>query len=180
VSRIHLTATLVLTSLVLLAPAARGSEAHSFTLAVMGGAGGFFDADPDGGLGNQALQVSLGVVVESDTLVVLRIGQLDQDPEGQFAALGGGTLAWVDVAGEYRLRQPIEDAGIYAGLGAYRFEGDAPGASDDTSIGAVIGLTGAFDLTPRWAILVDLSAHYADLEVAQTFGIATAGVAFSF
>lgn len=173
-------ACLLTAGLVGLGSPALAGEAQSFTLGAMGGVGGFFDADPDGGLGNQAVQMSFSLVTEEATLLGLRLGRLDQDPEGAFAPLGGGELTWLDMVGEYRFSRPLYDSGMYLGLGAYRFAGDAVGSSDQTTIGAVFGLTGQFDLTERWAILIDLSAHYADLDVAQTFGVATAGAALSF
>ena len=159
---------------------ANAAEARSYTLGVMAGVGGSLDADPDGGLGNTTIQASFGIVTEEATQLVLRIGRLDQDAEGVFAPFGGGSLSWVGVSGEYRFRKPLYDSGIYLGLGGYRFEGDAAGSPDDTAIGGVFGLTGEFDLTRRWAVLVDLSVHYADLDVAQTFGVATGGVAIRF
>ncbi|MDX1631968.1 MAG: hypothetical protein R3234_08915 [Thermoanaerobaculia bacterium] len=155
-------------------------EAHVYTLGVTGGVGGSLDVDPDAGLDHRSLQVSLGVVQQPRTQLVVRLGNLDLEPEGGFAPLGGGSLTYVNISGEYRLLRPLYDSGLYLGLGAYRFEGDESGTFDDTAVGATLGLTGEFDLTPRWAVLVDFSVHYADLEMAETFGMANAGIAFRF
>lgn len=173
-------AAILATTLSIPVSSARAADSHSYTLGLMAGVGGSLDADPDGGLGNTTLQASFGIWTQPGTQLVVRLGRLDQDAKGVFASFGGGNLSWANVAGEYRLRRPLYESGIYLGLGAYRFEGDRGSLGDDTAVGGVFGLTGEFDMTPKWAILVDLSVHYADLDVAQTFGIATAGVAYRF
>ena len=86
------------------------------------------------------------------------------------------------IGGEYRFPESYYESGVYIGLGGYRLEGeDAGGRSrEDTSIGAVIGFTGEFRVNRVMSILVELSGHYADLEEAQAFGMAHAGLSFHF
>lgn len=174
-----LMAALSIAVLVGVSPAS-GVEAYVYTLGVTGGVGGSLDIDPDAGLDHPSLQLSLGVVQQPRTQLVVRVGHLDLDPEGGFAPMGGGSLTYANISGEYRLVRPLYDSGLYLGLGAYRFEGEEDAAFDDTAVGGVFGVTGEFDLTRRWAVLVDLSVHYADLDVAEVFGMANAGIAFRF
>jgi hypothetical protein len=160
---------------------AAAQELHSFTVSASGGIGGSADADPGKGFGNAAFQLGFSAVTEPRTLVGARLGRLGLGG-GQFEELLDAELTWLTVAGEYRFDEGYYDAGIYLGLGGYRLDGTptAGDGGDETGIGLVFGLTGEFEINRRFGVVVEFSGHYANLDQAQFFGMAHAGLAFHF
>ena len=157
-------------------------ENYTFTLAVMGGIGGSFDADPDPGLSNSSFLVQAGLVTEPRTLVSIRAGKLDLDGDDGFEGYTEAELQFVNIAGEYRFRQSYYDYGIYLGVGYYKVDGDLRigGDASESDLGAVVGLSGDFDITPHFSVVGEVSAHYAFLDSAAIYGMAHLGVAFHF
>lgn len=155
----------------------------NYTLSIFGGLGGAFDADPDPGLSNTTIQLGFSMALDKSSLFVARVGQLDLGDPGGFGGLANADLTYVTVGGEYRLRRPLYDSGVFLGLGGYQLQGTrfATGESeDDTALGVVLGVTADFPITRRFSILSELSGHYADLDEAQFFGMLHVGFAFHF
>jgi hypothetical protein len=157
-------------------------ENYSFTVALMAGLGGSFDAEPDPGLAESSFLVQAGMITEPRTLVSIRAGQLELKGDEGFEGYTDADLEFVNIAGEYRFRQSYYDYGIYLGVGYYKVTGDLRigGDASESDLGAVFGLTGDFDITPHFSIVGDVSAHYAFLDSASLFGMAHLGVAFHF
>ncbi len=170
--------------LLLLAPvrAARAQELYNFTAAFLGGAGGSLDVDRGDDLGNTGLQLNLALVTEPRTHVALRLGRLDLDVDPGFGSLTDAELTYATVAGEYKWREVYYTSGVYLGLGAYELEGLGPGGGDesDTAPGAVLGVTGEFQLHRKVGLLLELSGHWADFEEANVFAMGHAGIAVHF
>jgi hypothetical protein len=167
----------------LLAPsgAARAQELYNFTAAFMGGAGGSLDVDRGDDLDNTGLQLNLGMVTEPRTHVQLRLGRLDLDVEEGFGSLTDAELSYATVAGEYKWREVYYTSGVYLGLGAYQLEGaGSRGDESDTAPGAVLGITGEFQLHRRVGLLLELSGHWVDFEEANVFAMGHAGIAIHF
>ena len=155
----------------------------NYTISLAGGLGGAFDADPDPGLSNTTIQLGFSLALDTTSLFVARLGQLDLDDPQGFGGLADAELTYVTLGGEYRLRRSLYDSGIFLGLGGYRLEGTrfATGEGDEqTALGLVLGVTADFPITRRFSILSELSGHYADLDEAQFFGMLHVGVAFHF
>lgn len=173
----------LLSSLFLLPGAAGAQELYTFTVGVLGGLGGSFDAEPGDSLTNTGLQVNLGLVTESRTHLVLRLGQLALDDDEFFGSLQDADLTYATIGGEYRVSESFYDSGVYVALGGYRLEGIGRFSGDDssdTSWGLSLGFTGELPITRWLGFQVELSGHYVDFDEAQVFGMAHAGLAFHF
>ena len=164
------------------ASAASQQESYTFTLGLLGGVGGSFDAEPDPGLGQSSYMLQLGMVTEARTLVSLRAGKLKIDGDEGFEDYTAADLEYVNIAGEYRFAQSYYDYGVYVGIGYYRLTGDFAfgGSESESDLGVVLGFTGDFDVTRHFSIVGDLSVHYAFLDQAAIYGMANLGVAVHF
>lgn len=170
-------AALGISVLAAMAAPAQAVEPYLVSVAVLGGLGGPLDADePDPGLDHQGLQVDVGLLTEARTLAVLRLGQIEIDEP--LGVLAEPTLEYVTVSGEYRFYRGWYDSGIFLGLGGYRLE--AEGSDEETSIGLTAGVTGDLEVTRWLSVVAELSAHWADLESNQLWGMGHAGLAVKF
>lgn len=168
--------------LALLPGTAQAQDIYTYTVGVYGGIGGSFDADPDPGLSRPTYQLSFSMLTEARTLFGIRVGQLDFGNHESLGRLFDSDLTYVTLAGEYRLRRPLYDSGLFLGLGGYRLEGTRIDgrSSDETALGVTFGVTGDFPINQRFSILVELSGHYADFDDAQFFGLGHVGFAVHF
>ncbi len=179
----HLISKLLLLLALLFAPAAASAqESYSFTVGLLGGLGGSFDAEPGDDLSNTGYQLNFTMVTEPRTHVGFRAGQLALDGDGLFGSLRDAELSYVTVGGEYRASQGFYDSGLYIALGGYRLEGLAFDGRDEseTSIGLALGVTGEFEINRWLGVVLELSGHYVDFEDAQLFGMGHAGLAIHF
>lgn len=163
------------------APAA-AIEPYTYIVSLSGGIGGSFGAEPGDGLGHTGFQLGLAMLVEERSLVVARLGQLDLDPREGFGTLLSARLRYATVGGEYRVRRPLHESGVFLGLGAYNLDGRQPDGTprDQTAVGATFGITGDFRVTTNLSFLVELAGHWADLDEANVFGMIHAGLALKF
>lgn len=171
-----------LAAVVAAAPAA-AAELYGYTLSAFVGIGGAHDAEPGDGFGNGGFQLGASVRTEPRTRLALRVGRLGLGDGDDFGTLTDAELTYATIAGEYRFPDPVYDAWVYLGLGAYDLDGTPrlPGLdTTDTTFGAVLGLAGEFSVTRRFDIVVELSGHWADFEDAQVFGMGHAGVSWHF
>ena len=93
---------LLVFSLLLLPAAAGATDLYNYTVGVLGGLGGSFDADPGGSLNNTGFQVNLGLVTETATHLVVRAGKLSLDKDAFFGSLTDAGVHYVTIGGEYR------------------------------------------------------------------------------
>lgn len=171
----------------LLAPVAAGAqELYSFTSSLLLGLGGSFDEN-DAGFGNPSFQLGFSNVIEKRTHVGFRLGHVGFDSNSYVGELKGAGLTYLNVSGEYRSAKgsfsgSFLESGVYIGLGGYQLSGDTDdGRSESgTSIGLVLGLTGDIEVSPRFAVRIELSGHILSSEVARYFGLAQVGVAYRF
>jgi hypothetical protein len=162
---------------------ARAVEPYFVTVGVLGGIGGPLDADdPDPGTSHPALELQVGYITEPRTILALRVGRLDFSRDDRLGETLDPQLSYITLAGEYRIYRSWYDSGIFLGLGNYRLNGeDATGRSRDSSSWGVIGgVTAEFEIAPHFAVLTQLTAHYADVEGAQLFATGMAGFNFKF
>jgi hypothetical protein len=181
----RLLALLGATAALLLLPRAgeaQSQELYTFTVGLLGGAGGSVDVDRGDDLGNTGAQLNLDMVTDLRTHVALRLGKLDLDTDEGFGSLSEAELTYATIAGEYKWRETYYTSGVYLGLGAYELEGTGAGGGveSDTAPGAVLGVTGEFQLHRRVGLLVELSGHWADFEEANVFAMGHAGLAIHF
>lgn len=172
---------IVVLAAVLAAPAGAGAqELYNFTASALGGIGGAVNADRGDGLGNPSFQLGVSMVTEARTHVGLRVGQIGFDEP--LESLDDADLTYLTLAGEYRFDRRYYQSGVYLGLGGYRLEGTRPDGSDadDTALGLALGLTGEFEINSNFGVLVEFSAHWADLEETKTFAQGLGGIAFHF
>ena len=166
-----------------LAPAQAGAqELYNFTASVRGVIGGPLDVDgEDPGFDQTGFQLGLSWLTLPKTHVVVRAGVMDMGGEA-LGSLFDPELTWISIGGEYTYQEAYYTSGLFLSLGLYSLDGNfTDGTSDDdSSLGISFGVTGDFPLTKRWSIVGELSAHYADLEYAQLFGMLQGGVAFKF
>lgn len=168
--------------LLLLPATAHAQEPYSVTVGLLGGIGGSDDAEPASGFDNRGLQLGLALLTEPGVLIGLRGGRLELGDDGEaFGPLLDAQLDYLTIAGEYRYRESFYESGLYLGLGAYRLEGLlGQREEEETAPGFVLGVTGEFTIVRRLAVLVELSGHYVDLDAAQLFGMAHAGLELRF
>lgn len=146
----------------------------TYTVGLLAGLGGSLEDEPDTGLDNLSWQALFTMKIDSGTQWGVRAGQLDLE-----TALAESSLDYLTISGEYLFGEDLLDTGLYLGLGLYNFDGFAP-SSDDTAIGLTVGLSGDITITERFSVLIDLSAHYADLDQTQFFVIGLVGVGYHF
>lgn len=178
--RRHLTIITWLAILVVTAPAV---AQRNMTVGLFAGVGGSFDAEPDPGLSQPSLQISLAVPMDDEADLVLRVGALDLDDDQGFGGLRDAALQYATVAGEYKFQEPFYVSGIFLGLGAYRLDGEPFDAREDdegTALGLTLGVSGDFVLARRWSLLAELSGHWVDFDRAQVFGLAHLGIGYRF
>jgi hypothetical protein len=162
--------------------AVEAQQLHTFTASASGIIGGPFDADgEDPGLDHTGYQLAFSWSTWDNTRVGVRAARLafsDELVDDVFDP----DLTFVTVAGEYHFNESFYRSGLYLGLGLYQMEGLVGAETqDDAAIGLVLGATGDFPMTERLSIIVEISGHYADLDLgARFFGFLTAGVAFHF
>ena len=162
---------------------AAAQELYLFSASALGGVGGSLDAEPGDSLGNVGYQLGFSMLTEPRTHVGVRIGELGLDDDELFGPLSDASLLYATVAGEYRYAHSYYDSGVYLGLGGYRLEGNDvfTGAdADETSLGAVLGVTGEFTITRRVAFLVELSGHWVDFDDQQVFLMGHGGLVVHF
>jgi hypothetical protein len=179
----RLFARLLLGFSLLLLPAVGGAqELYTYTVGLLGGIGGSFDANPGGSFGNKGFQVNLGLVTEPGTHLVLRTGRLALDRDGLFGNLSGADMDYVTIGGEYRYSEEFYESGVFVALGGYRLNGkQASGrATNDDTWGVSVGFTGELPIRRWLGIQAELSGHYIDFSQAQFFAMVHAGVVFHF
>ena len=168
----------------LLAGPAAAQDLRPFRVSLFSGFGGSFDSAADTGFDNSSFQLGCAWERDQTTLVGVRYGRLDFDDirgvDGTPDVLGV-ELSYLTIAGEYVFSEGYYDSGLYLGLGLYELEGATSlGGLDETAIGVTVGVTGEFPITDRWAVLLEISGHYADLSRLDLFGMGHAGLAFRF
>jgi len=167
----------------LLLPGAAGAqELYTYTVGVLGGIGGSFDAEPGDSLTNTGFQVNLGMITEPGTHLVLRTGRLSLDQDEFFGSLRDAELKYATIGGEYRNRETYFESGIYIALGGYRLEGTRATGQDarESSWGLSVGATGELPITKWLGLQAEISGHYIDFDEAQFFAMGHAGVVFHF
>jgi len=114
----------------LTAPAADAQlSSYNSVITLLGGVGGSLD-ESDSGLGNPTFQLGYSGVIDDNTLVSLRAGQMSFGSDKFVGAWFDSSLRYVTIAGEYRSRQgfysgALVESGVYIGLGAYNLRGTA-------------------------------------------------------
>lgn len=173
---------LLLAISLLLLPAVAGAEdLYNYTVGVLGGIGGSFDAKPGNNLNNTGFQVNLGYVTDPGTQVVLRTGRLALDKSRFFGSLSNADLEYVTVGGEYHYHEPLYDSGVYVALGGYRLQGDsASGRDSNDTWGVSVGFTGELPIKRWLGIQAEISGHYVNFKEAQFFGLVNAGLVVHF
>lgn len=177
-----LSAALCLAAAALAPAAAHAQETYTFSVGAFGGLGGSVDAEPGDELDNTGFQLDLGMVIQPQNHLVLRLGTLDLDSGERFEDLTGASLTYATIGGEYKYRHSYYDSGLYLALGGYRLDGDdlAGREQDDTAIGLALGVTGEFPITRWLGVQVELSGHYADFDRANLFAMGHAGLVLHF
>jgi hypothetical protein len=164
---------------------AMAQDLYSWSVGLLGGIGGSEDVSPGSrSFAHPSWQLEGQAVTDPSVFLGLRVGQLSLGGNTTlFGSRLGADLSYVTLAGQYTFQESYYDSGIYIGLGAYRLSGTdvSTGASSDTTAaGGVIGITGEFKATRRFAVIVELSAHYVDISGSHIFGLAQGGLAFHF
>jgi hypothetical protein len=157
-------------------------DTYTFTASLQGGLGGALDVDGEDPFDHSAAQLAFGMLTQDRTHAVVRLGKLEFDSERAIGGRFGAELEYVNIAGEYRFRQPAYDFGFFLGVGAYRVSGDPlPGVEgEEEAVGFVLGATGDFDLSRHFSIVGELDFHYALFDEADLYGAALVGVAVHF
>ncbi|MEZ5333232.1 MAG: hypothetical protein R2991_14595 [Thermoanaerobaculia bacterium] len=166
----------------LLVPALLQAQEFTWTVSALGGLGTSIDNSGSADLG---LQVGGALVVDRQTNIWLRVGTLGFDTGNDQGSLRDADLTYVNIGGEYQFFEGYYDSGVFLGLGAYNLDATRLGASgstavDDTVLGLVLGVSGEFKVTPKFAFLVEAAGHIIDNDDAQVIGTIHAGVAWHF
>ena len=166
----------------LLSAPALALDTYTFTASLQGGLGGSLDVDEEDPFDQSAVQLAFGMLTQDRTHAVVRLGKLEFDSDRPLAGRFGAEIEYLNVAGEYRFRQPAYDFGFFVGIGAYRVSGDPlPGiVGEEETVGFVLGATGDFDLSRHFSIVAELDFHYALFDEANLYGAALVGVAVHF
>ena len=159
---------------------AAAQEDQPLEASLLLGFGGSFDED-QAGLGNSGYQIGLSLGVARRTKVGLRFGEIDYGAGDFVSTIARPTFSYVTVGGEYTFSERYYESGIYLGLGAYKLEGRLGGQSfDDTTLGAVLGVTGEFEITRRLGLVLEAAGHFADFGPARYFVAFHGGLAYHF
>ncbi len=187
-------ATLLISASLLLPGSSAAQSDNRFTLGLMGGFGGALASEPSSSSlektfllqeeFNFGFQLIFNTEMRRGTLFGVRIGQLDVELAnrnflGLFVGPIESELTYATAVGEYRLPTGSYESGLFIGLGYYSIDGQGL-FDDDTGLGLNVGTTGDFRLNDRLSFLLEFSAHYADLDYAQFFVMAHAGIGFHF
>ncbi len=169
-----------LAMLFLFAWAAMAPPAHAegpFSLGVFVGTGGSIDEN-EAGLGNGSVMGKIAFETRPRTDFAVRFGEIEID---QVAQVEDATLTFVLLTGDYWAYEAFYESAFYLGLGHYEVAGlEGFQSVSESTIGVVLGAAGEFDMTESLSFQLDLSAHYAPMDIAQTFLMAHAGVAVHF
>jgi len=186
VRRTQTLAVIALVGLLLAPAAAQAQELYSFTSSLLLGVGGFFDEN-DGGFGNPSFQLGFSNVIEKRTHVGFRLGHVGFGSSDFVGDLKGADLTYLNISGEYRspgssFSGSFVQSGVYIGLGGYQLGGTTEDGESESgaSIGLVLGLMGDIEITPRFAVRIELSGHILSSDVARYLGLAQVGVAYRF
>lgn len=166
----------------LLLPAVVHAQEFTWTVSALGGLGASVDNSGSAGFG---LQLGGALVVDRQTNIWLRVGSLGFDTGDEQGSLRNADLTYLDIGGEYQFFEGYYESGVFIGLGAYNLNATRVGAVgsqsvDDTVLGLVIGVSGEFKVTPKFAFLVEADGHIIDNDDAQVIGTLHAGVAWHF
>lgn len=171
-----------LAAFVLAAAPSAAIDTYTFTAAIQGGVAGALDTEGEEPFDHSALQLALGMLTQDRTHAFLRLGKLTFDEDEPFAGRLDAEIEYLNVAGEYRFRQPAYDFGLFLGIGAYRVSGEplVGFESEEEAIGFALGATGDFDVSRHVSIVAEIDFHYALFDDANLYGAALAGVAVHF
>lgn len=170
---------LLLLLVVSTATAAAGEDSL-WRIGLSAGLGGTEDSEPSPGYDASALQLSVAMIGQAGSQLVLRIGRIDFDDE-PLGGLEAPELRWATLGGEYRLRGRWFDSGLFLALGGYQLEGiDALGTRDETTWGLSFGSTAEWRLSRHVSIDAELSGHWADFDEAQFFAVGLVGLSVHF
>lgn len=162
---------------------ARAIEPYLMNIGILGGVGGPLDADdPDPGVSQRSMELQVGLFTEPRTLLQLRLGRIDFGSGDRLGDLFDPQLEYATISGEYRFYRSWYDSGMFIGLGGYRLRGDRAGGrnEEETAVGLTGGVTGEFELARHFSLLGEITGHWANLDRAQLFATAQAGLAFKF
>ncbi len=172
--------SLALLAFIVLAPSSGLAQSgYTYSIGLLGGLGGSADAEPDTGLDNLGWQARFSMELEVRTLFSVRAGQLQLAVDDVPGGLFDSDLSYVTLSGEYTFPAGFYESGVFIGLGAYDLSGDGV-LADESAIGLTVGTSGDFRITKRLSCLIELAGHYADLDYAQLFFMAHAGLSFHF
>ena len=164
----------VVLSLLLASSGAAEDRPRRFSF-LLGGGGSLYSDNSSGF--SRSFQLGFSFEKEKDTLVAFRYGQLAFDDGVDGDGFSTADLTYLTAAGEYWFNEGYYESGIFFGIGAYDLEThSAQGSSDDTAIGASLGVMGEFTVSKRMAMLLELSLHWADLDAVNLFGLGHAGL----
>jgi hypothetical protein len=180
----HALPLIVMTTLLpLAASSVEAQETYTVTLGVLGGLGGSIDADPGDDLSNQTVQLTASLITEPQTHLGIRLGRINLDQSDPIGTLTDAQLTYVNIAGEYIYSRSFYESGIYFGLGGYQLEGNSvlsAASRKDTAVGLVLGLTGRFEISQHFLVMVDIAGHWANLDEEQIFATGLIGLGFRF
>lgn len=169
------------------AGAARG-QAYTFTATGLLGLGGSID-ESDSGFGNFNWQLGFASSLAENTRFGVRLGGLEWGSSDRLGPLGGPSLLYLTLAGEYRessgsFSGGFMEPGVFLGLGFYRLEGMVSEELEETdeSLGLVVGVTGDMHLNSKrtLGLRLELAGHYTNLDSAQLFAVVGVGLAYRF
>ncbi|MCP3959725.1 MAG: outer membrane beta-barrel protein [bacterium] len=167
---------------------------HRYSIGLMGGFGASTSSEPASPTLDTTfvrddefefgLEFLFNMEMRRGTLFGVRVGQLDVElANPSLLALSIGPveseLTYLTLSGEYRLSAGHYQSGLFAGIGYYGIDGQNF-FEDDSAIGLVGGTTGDFRLADRWSLMLEFTAHYADLDYAQFFIMGHVGLAYHF
>ena len=165
---------LLATVLLLLAGAgaAAAQERYSYTVTLSPTVGGSLSEGTDNG----GVQAGFSWRTQPRTAVGVRLGSIGLSGD-QVGSLLSPTFRYATIAGEYRFQELYYQSGVFFGLGLYQL---GNGVDSEEGAGLTLGVSGDFPINERLSVVVELSGHYADIDVASTYAAAHVGVAYQF
>ena len=153
------------------------AQEPGITLGLSVGLGGSVDEDVD--YSNFSWQVLFAYDLEVHRTFSIRAGQLEIESDKAILPLRDATLSYITLGGDFHFPESFYRGGLFLGLGYYDLDSDLVGGGD-SAVGLTLGTTADFKIRPRWSLLVEFSAHFADLDAAQFFVMTHAGIAWRF
>ncbi|MGH9456496.1 MAG: hypothetical protein ACRD2J_02535 [Thermoanaerobaculia bacterium] len=153
------------------------ASAEPFQFGILGGGAQSMEDGFEFDFGEGVTEVFAGARVDVATMFNVKLGQADAPVGPTGIAADDAKVEYIAGQVEYQFDEIWGSSSVFAGPGVYR---SRAADLEETSFGLSGGVNASFPLTRRFALLLELSYHWANFEEDYTFVTATGGLKVSF